>query len=607
VCAAARLLLVVIVFIEKEMFIHPPPALVLSPILAWAICGLAGYLATGDLVALYFAIACYLCGAVLSTRLPDYYYSGVFYIVLFVASVSVWLAWGLEFVSSLAIAKVVKYQMFAAAAMSLVLIPLTIATSLPFNSYLYRKKWNRPRNAFALASCHACPLVSIHVPCYAEPPDVVEKTLRSLSELDYPNYEVIVVDNNTVDQDLWRPIEKLCNELGSAFRFFHVDRLDGAKAGALNYALARTNPDALLVGVVDADYVVDRRFLSHLVGYFEDQNIGFVQTPHDYRDYDKNPFMRACYWEYLPAYRLEIPALNEWSASYIIGTMCLIRKSVLREIGGWDEWCLTEDSECALRIHKHGLQSLYIVRTMGRGVIPESFLEYKKQRLRWTAGPIQQLKKHWSDVLPFHSTINNHLTTVQRTLALAHGIRDAATVVAIPMYYVVVLCTIVFINTPLEIEFPLVIWLGIIGSVISRMLMRWLIYRLAGCESITDMVWASIASMSLGYTKLVGATKGLFQGTRLYWHRTSKFSLPSNTLKALHSTAPEMLIGSPQLLLAIVAYVNAAAYSNDLLLVSSLYFLYLALMCFSSVIMSILAEVSKGDRAGLVIRTPEKG
>ena len=64
------------------------------------------------------------------------------------------------------------------------------------------------------------PMVSLHLPAYAEPPEVVEATLRALAALDYPNYEVLVIDNNTPDEKTWQPIEELCAALGAVFPLY---------------------------------------------------------------------------------------------------------------------------------------------------------------------------------------------------------------------------------------------------------------------------------------------------------------------------------------------------------------------------------------------------
>ncbi|MFZ5562625.1 MAG: glycosyltransferase, partial [Thermodesulfobacteriota bacterium] len=81
------------------------------------------------------------------------------------------------------------------------------------------------------------PRVSIHVPAYNEPPDMVIETLNALARLDYPDFEVLLIDNNTQDPALWKPVEAHCAALGERFRFFHVAPLAGFKAGALNFAL----------------------------------------------------------------------------------------------------------------------------------------------------------------------------------------------------------------------------------------------------------------------------------------------------------------------------------------------------------------------------------
>jgi len=111
-------------------------------------------------------------------------------------------------------------------------------------------------------------MVSLHVPVYNEPPEVVERTLRTLAVLDYPNFEVLVVDNNTPDASAWRPLEQVCRDLGPRFRFMHLDRWPGFKSGALNFALTQTDPRAEIIGSIDADYQVDRDFLRDLTPFF---------------------------------------------------------------------------------------------------------------------------------------------------------------------------------------------------------------------------------------------------------------------------------------------------------------------------------------------------
>src|SRR5262245_58421194 len=112
------------------------------------------------------------------------------------------------------------------------------------------------------------PKVSIHIPAYREPPEMVKATLDAVARLDYPNFECVIVINNTPDPAYWRPVEEHCRALGERFKFVREDKLAGYKAGALRLALANTAPDAEIVGVIDADYVVQPDWLKDLVPLF---------------------------------------------------------------------------------------------------------------------------------------------------------------------------------------------------------------------------------------------------------------------------------------------------------------------------------------------------
>jgi glycosyl transferase family 2 len=126
------------------------------------------------------------------------------------------------------------------------------------------------------------PMISLHVPAHNEPPGMVIDTLRSLVRLDYPRYEVIVIDDNTDDEALWRPVQQWCARHG--VKFVHLEKWPGYKSGALNYALRYlTDPQAELIGVVDSDYQIEPGFLRACVQTFADPWIGFVQAPQDYR------------------------------------------------------------------------------------------------------------------------------------------------------------------------------------------------------------------------------------------------------------------------------------------------------------------------------------
>ena len=242
------------------------------------------------------------------------------------------------------------------------------------------------------------PKVSIHVPCYNEPPHMVIETMNALAKLDYPNFEVLIIDNNTKDDEVWKPLEAHCAKLGPRFRFFHLPNWPGYKAGALNFALTQMACDVEIFGVIDSDYVVEPNWLRATVPYFEKKEVAFVQGPQDYRDSDESWFKRMCYWEYAGFFHIGMVQRNERNAIIQHGTMTLIRRSAMQRVNGWAEWCICEDAELGLRLFENGYESVYLEHSFGRGLIPDSFGGYKTQRFRWAYGAVQILKRHWREL-----------------------------------------------------------------------------------------------------------------------------------------------------------------------------------------------------------------
>ena len=245
------------------------------------------------------------------------------------------------------------------------------------------------------------PKVSLHLPCYNEPPDMVKLTIDSLLALDYPNFEIIVLDNNTKKEEVWKPVEAYCAQFPDKIKFYHLAPWPGAKAGALNFGLSVTDPQAEIIGVVDSDYQVRTDWLSSLVPYFEDPKVGHVQAPQDHRDWERDLFKEMINWEYAGFFDIGMVFRNEANAIIQHGTMTLVRKKAMQDAGLWAEWCIVEDAELGLRMMKLGYESVYIQERMGHGLVPDSFMAYKKQRFRWAYGAVQILKAHWKSLVPF--------------------------------------------------------------------------------------------------------------------------------------------------------------------------------------------------------------
>jgi cellulose synthase/poly-beta-1,6-N-acetylglucosamine synthase-like glycosyltransferase len=176
-----------------------------------------------------------------------------------------------------------------------------LAVVLTYGFEMSEMLWDdHPRRRFAPLKGEnpaGFPKVSIHLPICREPAPMVIETLDGLAALDYPEMEVLVIDNNTPEPELWEPVEAHCRKLGSRFRFFHLEKLPGYKAGALNFALRRTDPQAEIVAVVDSDYKVSPDWLKSLAPYFSRPGTGIVQAPQDHGRWRGNWFKTICNWE----------------------------------------------------------------------------------------------------------------------------------------------------------------------------------------------------------------------------------------------------------------------------------------------------------------------
>lgn len=512
--------------------------------------GLAAYGLTGHLAGTMFATClAALFSLGLKSRLPRLTMAGAIEMASSPLMLLISAPWSFFLLRDLGFPRWALILCLIAIAVSVVALGFSFAEKLARQALLTHRTWRRPTRPLEKSAGARRPKISIHLPCYSEPPEVVIATIDHLARLDYPDFEVLVCDNNTEDEALWRPLAEHCARLNrkagaEKFRFFHVSPLAGAKAGALNFLLTRMAPDAELVAVIDADYFAEPDFLSRLAGFFDDPGIGYLQTPHDYRAFEDNAYLRTCYWEYMPTNKVDMAGISEYDSAFTIGTMCLIRTRALNEAGGWAEWCLTEDSEVSIRLRALGYEGIYLRDTFGRGLIPETFDDYKKQRFRWTAGPVQQLRRYWRLFLPSpfgaQSSMRgwSKLLEAQRSMApLQQLFGTAAAVIAGGAIAILTLAGVL----P-RIVLPDVAWISAGIAAIAALVSKWQRYRLSGCTRWIDMLGGEIARMSLTYVMMLASVAGLSRRP-LAWRRTPKFKVESSGLGALYATLPETCIG----------------------------------------------------------------
>ena len=349
---------------------------------------------------------------------------------------------------------------------------------------------------------------------------MLKQTLDAVARLDYPNYECVVVINNTPEPAFWLPIEEHCRALGERFKFVRADNIVGFKAGALRLAQAHTAPDAEVIGVIDADYVVHPDWLKDLVPQFRDPAVALVQAPQDHRDGTRSLMHHAMNGEYAGFFDIGMVQRNEFNAIVVHGTMCLIRRAALEAAGGWSSDTICEDTDLGLTLLEHGWHAHYTNRRYGHGLLPDSFEAYKKQRHRWAYGGFQIFKKHWRRFLPGASRLTREQ---KREFALGwlNWLGAESLGVGVAILNLIWVPAVAF----LDIAVPdRILTIPIIAAFSVSLLHFLTLYRLRVRAGNGRMLGSVLAAMSVQWTVARAVSFGLIKD-HLPFVRTSKGGL----------------------------------------------------------------------------------
>lgn len=501
------------------------------------------------------------------------------------------LVWGALFLASLRLSGVTLCVMWVAAGVGLLSVPSSLVQTLEGWEALFRRSWTRPNQPMrGWQPRREWPRVCIQVPTHAEPPDLVVETLDALARVRYANFEVLVIDNNTSDEALWRPVQRHCESLGPRFRFLHVEGISGAKAGALNWAMQYVGPEVELIGVVDADYQVSPDWLADAVGHFEDETVGFVQCPHAYRDFEWSPFGRMADAEYRVFFATSMASLSEHGAGITVGTMSLIRTRALVDAGGWAEWCLTEDSELAIRIHACGYSSVYLTTPYGWGLIPETFEGYKKQRFRWTYGPVQEFKRHLRLFLPQRRpskrAVVSQLTPRQRVHHGNHGLDVVMVGIRLLLVPIAGVAMMSMVWHRESVPMPLVLWIASTAVLVGSVLMRWAVYRDVVGMTLREALGGTLAFLSLSHVISLASLSAVV-GRHATWQRTDKFRQSARRGAQWGSTGAETFLAVLCLATAVLA--AAAVHHPGMVLALAVGVAWQGLSYASAPLMSLIA------------------
>jgi len=416
---------------------------------------------------------------------------------------------------------------------------ILLIESLEIAEVIWHHKTARTFQPLTPSESFKYPKVSLHLPIHNEPPMMVRKTLEALAKVDYPNLEVLVMDNNTYDPTIWEPVRDDCERLGPMFRFFHLENWPGFKAGALNHALEQTAPDAEIIAVIDSDYILSPDWLKSMVPYFDNENVGFVQSPQDYRDRDLSSFKSFCYWEYAGFFNIGMVQRNEYNAIIQHGTMTMVRKSAMLEVGNWAQWCICEDSELGLRLYEAGYDSVYVKDSFGQGLMPDTMSGYMTQRFRWVYGAMQIIKGHWRSFLPSNKS---PLTPAQKYYFVAGWLPWFSDALALLFTGTSLLLTCVILYDPIHSELPSNVFLLPTIGLFSFKILRglWLYQARVPC-SFWQSLGAALTGLSLTHTVAKGTLQGLFTSGKPFM-RTPKYEKQGPLIAGLLVIRQELLL-----------------------------------------------------------------
>jgi len=226
------------------------------------------------------------------------------------------------------------------------------------------------------------PSLSVIIPAHNEE-DNIEETVKSISKLNYPKrlLEIIVVNDGSTDntKNIAMRLKKKYN-----FRLFN-NKINKGKGHALNRGIRAARGE--FIACMDADSIIEKDIMKKMLPYFDDPKVGSV-TP-SLKVWKKGSFLEKMqHAEYILNIFLR-KMLSFIDAVHVTpGVFSVYRKSVLREVGGFDEHNLTEDMDIALRIHKAGHTIENNIEANSYTLCPNSWKTLFKQRIRWYRGAL---------------------------------------------------------------------------------------------------------------------------------------------------------------------------------------------------------------------------
>ena len=239
------------------------------------------------------------------------------------------------------------------------------------------------------------PFVSIMIPAHNEE-SVISETIENIRALDYPNFEILVIDDRS-DDNTASVIKDLEAKYDNVKAFIRDKSAFPGKSAVLNDALPMTKGEAILV--FDADARVDQDFLTKLIPNLEPKDVGAVQARKVIRNKDVNILTKCQNNEMTLDTHFQVGRDSVKGAVELRGNGELIKREALEDIHGWNNYTITDDLDMSTRLHIKG----WDVRFCKDVIVYEEGVIYVRplyrQRRRWLEGTIRRYLEYAGDIL----------------------------------------------------------------------------------------------------------------------------------------------------------------------------------------------------------------
>jgi cellulose synthase (UDP-forming) len=277
--------------------------------------------------------------------------------------------------------------------------------------------WTRPQSV--RPSPTRQPSADIYVCTYDEPVSVLRPTLVGCAAIRYPHTTYLLDDGRRPE------MQALARELGAKY----VTRWGNAhaKAGNINHALRQTTGEVVLM--LDADHVPLPDVLDALVGYFDEDDVALVQTPHDFYNHDSIQHYEVGRHEQSIFYSAILPGKDRHGAAFWCGSGAVIRRTALLEIGGVAVETIAEDFHTTIKLQRAGWRTRYHDEVLIQGLAPHDLAAYLLQRDRWARGnlavfataesPLRARELSAAQRLSYFASLSSYLAGPMRLVALS--------------------------------------------------------------------------------------------------------------------------------------------------------------------------------------------